>query len=42
MAVAGRRHAAAVRRHFFDLIEADELDVLERVMAKVNARAADE
>ena len=42
MAVAGRHHAAAVRRHFFDVIEADELDTLERVMAKVNARAVDE
>lgn len=41
MTVAGHHHAAAVRRHFFDLVDDDELAVLERVMAKVNARAAD-
>jgi DNA-binding MarR family transcriptional regulator len=40
MAAAGHHHVAAVRRHFFDLIEDDELDALERVMAKVNAQAA--
>jgi DNA-binding MarR family transcriptional regulator len=40
MDIAGPRHVAAVRRHFFDLIEPEELEVLERVMAKVNARAA--
>ncbi|RPF19688.1 MarR family transcriptional regulator [Myceligenerans xiligouense] len=39
-ATAAPNHVAAVRRYFFDLIEPDELDVLERVMARINARAA--
>ncbi|GAB4000776.1 MarR family winged helix-turn-helix transcriptional regulator [Glycomyces albus] len=42
MATAVPNHVAAVRHHFFDLIEPEELDVLERVMERVNARAAGE
>ncbi|WP_198587204.1 MarR family winged helix-turn-helix transcriptional regulator [Glycomyces xiaoerkulensis] len=41
MATAAPNHAAAVRRHFFSLIEPDELDVLERVMERINAHAAE-
>ncbi|ROO63144.1 MarR family transcriptional regulator [Micromonospora sp. Llam0] len=40
MAAAVPNHVATVRRHFFDLIEPEELDALDRVMTKVNARAA--
>lgn len=42
MATAMPNHMATVRRHFFDLIDPEELDVLERTMARINARAADE
>ncbi|GAB3174992.1 MarR family transcriptional regulator [Myceligenerans halotolerans] len=41
MAAAVPKHVAAVRRHFFDLIEPGELDVLERVLERVNGRAAE-
>lgn len=41
MGAAVPNHVAAVRRYFFDLIEPDELDVLERVLERVNARAAE-
>ncbi|MBL0887235.1 winged helix-turn-helix transcriptional regulator [Myceligenerans sp. I2] len=39
VAAAGPNHVAAVRRYFFDLIEPDELEVLERVLERINARA---
>ncbi len=42
MATAVPNHVAAVRHHFFDLVDADELDVLERVMKRINARATEE
>ncbi|MBO0611068.1 MarR family winged helix-turn-helix transcriptional regulator [Myceligenerans salitolerans] len=40
-AAAVPNHVAAVRRHFFDLIEPDELDVLDRVLTRINARAVE-
>ncbi|WP_318842810.1 MarR family winged helix-turn-helix transcriptional regulator [Myceligenerans pegani] len=41
LVTAGANHLAAVRRYFFDLIEPDELDVLEQVLSRINARAAE-
>nr|WP_277605230.1 MarR family winged helix-turn-helix transcriptional regulator [Glycomyces sp. L485] len=40
MATAIPDHMAAVRHHFFDLIEPEELEVLERVIGRINERAA--
>lgn len=40
-AIAGANHVAAVRRYFFDLIEPDELEVLERVLERISVRAGE-
>jgi DNA-binding MarR family transcriptional regulator len=42
MATAMPNHMDTVRRHFFDLIDPEELEVLERAMARINARAAED